>query len=40
MNSLMMFQENNDDTSDVDAQVVEQVMSQAIQNWREVTKQC
>lgn len=34
------IKENHEDTSDVNAQVVEQVMSQAIQNWREVTKQC
>ncbi|KAK7385604.1 hypothetical protein VNO78_31332 [Psophocarpus tetragonolobus] len=30
----------NQDIPLVDAKVVEQVVSQAIQNWREVTKQC
>ncbi|CAL0317759.1 unnamed protein product [Lupinus luteus] len=33
------IKENNQDMSHMDAQVVEQVVSQAIQNWREVTKQ-
>ncbi|KAL2317400.1 hypothetical protein Fmac_031276 [Flemingia macrophylla] len=32
------IKENNQDTHLVDAQVVEQVVSQAIQNWSEVTK--
>lgn len=40
MDSLLMFQEKNDDTHRVDAQVVEQVVSQAINDWRKVTKQC
>jgi len=35
---LMMFQENN--TSNVDAQAIEEKVSQAIKNWKEVTKQC
>lgn len=31
--------ENNQDTRHLDAELVEQVVSQAIQNWREVTQQ-
>ncbi|XP_061339548.1 uncharacterized protein LOC133286180 [Gastrolobium bilobum] len=31
--------ENNQDTRLLDAQLIEQVVSQAIQNWREVTQQ-
>jgi len=38
LDSLLIFQENN--TLHVDAQVIEKVLSQAIQNWREVTMQC
>ncbi|KAJ1412239.1 hypothetical protein SESBI_20616 [Sesbania bispinosa] len=33
------IKENNQDSRHMDAQIVEQVVSQAIQNWREVTKQ-
>ncbi|XP_061354296.1 uncharacterized protein LOC133298923 [Gastrolobium bilobum] len=33
------IKENNQDTSHMEARVVEQVVSQAIQKWREVTKQ-
>jgi len=33
-----MFQENNEDTGALDAQLVEQVVSKAIQNWREVSE--
>ncbi|KHN08842.1 uncharacterized protein LOC114384416 [Glycine soja] len=34
------IKEKNDDTHRVDAQVVEQVVSRAINDWRKVTKQC
>jgi hypothetical protein len=33
-----MWQENNEDTSPLSVQLVEEVVSQAIQNWREVTQ--
>lgn len=38
INLLWMFQENNEDTHTLDAQLVEQVVSQAIQNWWEVSQ--
>lgn len=40
MDSLLLFQESNEDTRLVDTQVVEQVVSKAINDWRKVTKQC
>jgi len=35
---LWMFQEKNEDSRALDAQLVEEVVSKAIQNWREVSE--